>query len=177
MSNFGLSAGTRYVTLEQADKLGYEFDKFITSANEMIYGAVRHSISNTINKVRDATKSFIASSSFNSSSPVRRQKVSDGGAPLIEGVRAYMSKGNNVGFVHILGNRGTNDGTWMLRFFEGGSVDRVNKSGKINSKGEVQSYGHLTGYHFFDRATSNIDTMFYEETQRNINKTVAEING
>ena len=166
---FGLSKGTKHITLEQAEQLNMHFKQFIDGVNSMMNGAIRHSISETLNTIRDLTRANISSSPFNSTSPIRPQKNSPGGALLMMGAQAYMVKGNNVGFVHILGTQGNNDGTWMLRFYEGGTVERTHKNNK--------SVGHLEGYHFFRGATSNIDSLFYNEATKNINKTAKEING
>lgn len=165
---YGFSEGTKTLTLEQAEQLNTHFKQFIENTNKMMDGAIRHSISETLNAVRDRTKSLIMSSGFNATRPVRRQKlVPSGGAPLVSGAQAYMIKGNNIGFVHILGNR-ENDGTWMLRFYEGGTVERMRNDKSLKA---------LPGFHFFSNASSNIDSLFYNEAQTNINKTAKEING
>lgn len=61
-------------------------------------------------------------------------------------MQSVITEGDEVvGKVHIMGTRRSTSGTYRLRFFEGGTVDRVKKS---NSK----STGHIKPLNFFETA-------------------------
>ena len=90
------------------------FGDLFDKTDKRIMSAARHGVSNAINIIRDTTWANVASIPYKMTTPTKKY-----GVPLIEGIKTYMYSGEATGFVDILGNRQTNDGTWMLRFFAG----------------------------------------------------------
>ena len=73
-----------------------------------------------------------------------------------------------AGAVDILGNTRTNDGTWRLRFFEGGTKLRKSKHGK--------NYGRIRETWFFGNAASSIGSDALDMIQTAVSEAVDEIN-
>lgn len=111
---------TKFISLQTKNQL----DEYVGEIRDILDGAARAGVIAAINEVRDKVSSGISSSSFNSSSSIHY------GIPLIEGLRTYTEKNYPIAVTHILGNTKTNDGTWRLRFFEGGTKPRRQKTTK-----------------------------------------------
>lgn len=139
------------------------FKDLFDKTNTRVMQAARHGVSDAINRIKEKTKSKISSSWFNATAPTKKY-----GVPLIEGVKAYMWKGEPTGFADILGNRYTNDGTWMLRFFEGGTKERKSKFGN--------SYGKIRPAWFFGDAVASIGSDAILDIQNSIQHAIDEIN-
>lgn len=138
------------------------FGDLFKKTDQRIMSAARHGVSDAINRIKEKTKSNISSSWFNSSSSRKY------GIGLIEGVKAYLWQGEATGFVDILGNTRTNDGTWRLRLFEGGTKERKSKHGK--------SYGRIRSAWFFSNAVSSIGSDAVTDIQNSIQTAIDEIN-
>lgn len=148
--------------IDAEPRLNAYFKELFDKSNLRIRAAVRHGISQAANVIKEKTERNIRSSSFRSTTSRTYS------APLIEGVKAYLHKGELSGFVDILGNTRTNDGTWRLRFFEGGTKNRKSKYGR--------SYGSIGAEWFFDRAVSSVGSDAVDMIQRSIENAINEIN-
>ena len=139
------------------------FNGLFDRTDKRLMAAARHGISEAINKIKSKTEGNISGSWFNATSPMKKY-----GVPLISGVKAYLYKGEATGFVDILGNRRTNDGTWMLRFFEGGTKLRRSKYGR--------NYGSIRADYFFGNAIASIGSDAIVEIENSIQSAIDEIN-
>lgn len=120
------------------------FGELFDLTNERILAATRHGVSNAVNEIMRRTKANIASSWFNGFSTRTFQ------TPLINGVRGFLYKGEATGIVSVMGDTVHNDGTWRLRFFEGGTAPRPSKHGK--------DYGSIRPTNFFANAINSTDS-------------------
>lgn len=114
-----------------------DMQEFAERHEKEVISKVRHGISNAINQLKEETKSSLSSANppLNVNSPMSE------GASLMEGIKAFMDTtvdDTHEGIVHILGNRKINDGTWRLRFFEGGTQTRYDKR-RRRSLGAIKS--------------------------------------
>ena len=148
--------------IEAAPQIETFFKGLFDKTDKRLMSAARHGVSEAINKLIDSTRSNISSSWFNSTSSKKY------GVPLIEGARGYMYKGAATGFVHILGDTKHNDGTWRLRFFEGGTKPRKSKNGK--------TYGSIRPAYFFESVKASSDTIAMSEIETAIQNAIDEIN-
>ena len=139
------------------------FGELFDKTNIRILQAARHGVSNAINALIDKTKQNVSGAYFRSSTS---QHYS---VPLIEGVRGYLYRGVPTGFVDILGNRQSNDGTWRLRFFEGGTKERKNKS-------NGHSYGRLKPARFFAPVAGMAQTEAVNKIKESISNAIDELN-
>lgn len=141
------------------------FDK----TNSRIMSAARHGVSEAINAIKERTKQNVSSSWFNGTTSAGRTiRGRTYTRPLIEGVNAYMWKGQATGFVDIMGSRGYDDGTWRLRFFNGGTRNRRSKNGR--------SYGSLRPSWFFANAISSAESDASSMIMSSIQSAIDEIN-
>ena len=91
-----------------------------------------------------------------------RNTLPEGGS-LYDGIRCFTWRDAPAATVHIYGNLGHNDGTWRLRFFNGGTKDRYHKKmvdvpgKKRKAKSKGRYVGKITPTNFFDDALTNID--------------------
>lgn len=137
--------------------------------NKRIMSAARHGVSEAINRLKAKTKENIAGSWFNgTTSAGRTLRGMTYTVPLIEGVNAYMWKGQATGFVDIMGSRGYDSGLWRLRFFEWGTRNRKSKNGR--------SYGRIRPAYFFSNAYSSIGSDAIGYIQRAISQAIDEMN-
>lgn len=114
---------TKNTILVNAEKdLQSFFGDLFDKTNTRIMAAARHGVSDALNIIKNTTWANVQSIPYKMTKPTKKY-----GVPLIEGIKTYMYKGEPTGFVDILGNRRTNDGTWMLRFFAGGGAVRKNR--------------------------------------------------
>lgn len=148
--------------IDAEPRLDAYFKGLFDKTNARMRAAARHGISQAADAIKSKTQQNIRSSSFRSTSSLHYS------TPLIEGVKAYLYKGELSGFVDILGNTRTNDGTWRLRFFEGGTKIRKSKNGK--------SYGRIKDHWFFDRAVSSIGSDAVTMIERSVEAAIKEIN-
>ena len=145
------------------------FKNLFDNTNKRIMSAARHGVSEAINAIMNRTKQNVSSSWFNATSSAgRTMRGYTYNRPLIEGVQAYMYKGMATGFVHIMGTPRTNDGTWRLRMFEGGTRKRKSKHGK--------DYGSLRPTWFFSNAVSSVGSDAVTMIQDSISAAIDEIN-
>ena len=149
--------------IDAEDRLKSFFNDRFDRTDKRIRAAVRHGISEAINRIKLKTQQNISGSWF-------RSRTSEHySTPLIEGVKAYLQRGGLLmGYVDILGNTKTNDGTWRLRFFEGGTKLRKAKHGK--------DYGKIRADWFFDRAYNSIGSDAVEIIQSSVDNAINEIN-
>lgn len=110
------------ILVNAEDDLKSFFGDLFDKTNTRIMQAARHGVSDAINIIRNSTWANVQSIPYRMTVPTKKY-----GVPLIEGIKAYMYKGEPSGFVDILGNRQTNDGTWMLRFFAGKGAFRKDR--------------------------------------------------
>ena len=150
---------TEFISLSAKDEL----DKYVGEVRDQLDNAARAGVIAAINTVRDRVKSGVSSASFNSSSSKQF------GVPLIEGVRTYMEQGYPIGVTHILGNTKHNDGTWRLRFFEGGTKERTQKT-------TGRKTGSISARWFFGNSISNADEIAQRLIDDRIAKAIEEIN-
>lgn len=148
-----------FISLSVRDTL----DNFTGELRDKLDRAARAGVIAAINTIRDKVKSSVSSADFNTSSSKQF------GVPLIEGVRTYMEQGYPIGVTHILGNTKTNDGTWRLRFFEGGTKERVQKT-------TGRKTGSISARWFFNDSTSNADEIAQRLIDDRIAKAIEEIN-
>lgn len=94
--------------------------------------------------LRTDVKKAIRKSDFNSTS--RNPKYTD---RLIDGVRSGKVR-NHAIVTHIMGTSETGSGTYRLRFFEGGTRDRIQKTRNGVPLKEPINLGHITAYNFFN---------------------------
>lgn len=150
---------TEFISLSAKDEL----DKYVGEVRDQLDNAARAGVIAAINTVRDRVKSGVSSASFNSSNSKQF------GVPLIEGVRTYMEQGYPIGVTHILGDTKHNDGTWRLRFFEGGTKERTQKTTGRNT-------GSISARWFFRNSISNADEIAQRLIDSRISKAIEEIN-
>lgn len=151
----------REIPIQSATReLRQYFGNFFDLTNKRIFAATRHGVSNAINALNRQTKSNIAGSWFNSSGSNKY------GVGLIEGVNSFLYDNEATGIVNILGTRPANDGTWRLRFFEGGTDFRKSKHGK--------NYGKIRPAHFFANAVNSVN--YFEIIKRSVEQAIDEIN-
>ena len=148
-----------FISLSVIDTL----DNFTGELRDKLDRAARAGVIAAINTIRDKVKSSVSSADFNTSSSKQF------GVPLIEGVRTYMEQGYPIGVTHILGNTKSNDGTWRLRFFEGGTKERVQKT-------TGRKTGSISARWFFNDSTSNADEIAQRLIDDRIAKAIEEIN-
>lgn len=148
-----------FISLSVRDTL----DNFTGELRDKLDKAARAGVIAAINTIRDKVKSSVSSADFNTSSSKHF------GVPLIEGVRTYMEQGYPIGVTHILGNTKSNDGTWRLRFFEGGTKERVQKT-------TGRKTGSISARWFFNDSTSNADEIAQRLIDDRIAKAIEEIN-
>lgn len=148
-----------FISLSVEDTL----DNFSGELRDKLDRAARAGVIAAINTIRDKVKSSVSSADFNTSSSKHF------GVPLIEGVRTYMEQGYPIGVTHILGNTKSNDGTWRLRFFEGGTKERVQKT-------TGRKTGSISARWFFNDSTSNADEIAQRLIDDRIAKAIEEIN-
>lgn len=109
------------ILINAEDDLKTFFGDLFDKTNTRVMQAARHGVSEAINIIKNTTWANVSSIPYKMTTPTKKY-----GVPLIEGIKAYMYKGEATGFVDILGNRRQDDGTWMLRFFAGnGAVRRI----------------------------------------------------
>lgn len=167
-----------FIGFDETDKLKAIFNDLFDVTNERIMQAARHGVSEAINRIKAKTISNVASIPYNMTSPTKKY-----GVPLIEGVKAYMWKGEATGFVDILGNRRQNDGTWMLRFFAGkGAVRRI----KYKPESELsrprpknfkfKTENRIKGYYSLVNAATSLGSDATQEIQNAIKSAIDEIN-
>ena len=150
---------TEFISLSAKDEL----DKYVGEVRDQLDNAARAGVIAAINTIRDRVKSGVSSAGFNSSSSKQF------GVPLIEGVRTYVEKGYPIGVTHILGDTKHNDGTWRLRFFEGGTKERTQKTTGRNT-------GSISARWFFRNSISNADEIAQRLIDSRISKAIEEIN-
>ena len=80
-----------------------------------------------------------------------------------------MEQGYPIGVTHILGDTKHNDGTWRLRFFEGGTKERVQKT-------TGRKTGSISARWFFGNSISNADEIAQRLIDDRIAKAIEEIN-
>lgn len=144
------------IQLKDSDKLSQYVSDFLSDTDNAVKSATRHGISQAIDTIINKTRANIAASDFQSKRPSRQY-----GVPLIEGVRAYMVKGQPFGVTHILGDTRHNDGTWRLRFFEMGVTRK--KRGMIGPN------------YFFKHATADAENIAISLVQQAIDKNLQEM--
>lgn len=155
--------------IDAKDRLESFFKGLFDKTNKRIMSAARHGVSEAIDAIKEKTKSNVMSSNFNGTTSAGRTfRGRTYTTPLIEGVQAYMWQGVPTGFVHIMGTPRVDDGTWRLRFFEGGTRMRRSKNGR--------SYGRIKGNWFFSNAYSSIGSDATTMIQRSIQSAIDEIN-
>lgn len=144
------------IQLKDSDKLSQYVSDMLSDTDNAVKTATRHGISETINTIINKTRANVSASDFQSTRPSRQY-----GVPLIEGVRAYMVKGQPFGVVHILGDTRHNDGTWRLRFFEMGA--KRAKRGIIGPN------------YFFKHASADAENIAISLVQQAIDKNLQEL--
>jgi len=150
---------TQFISVSVKDEL----DKYVGSIRDGLDGAARAGVIAAINEIRDKVKSGVSSSGFNSNSSKQF------GVPLIEGVRTYMEGNYPIGVTHILGDTKHNDGTWRLRFFEGGTKPRTQKT-------YDRFTGSIAANWFFKNAIVNADAEAQKLIDDRIQKAIDNIN-
>ena len=151
--------------MDMTSRLQAFFGELFDTTQENVMRAARHGVSNAINVVRDKTRANVAAMPYRMTVPTRKW-----GVPMIEGVKAYLHKGDATGFVDILGNRRTNDGTWLLRMAGGrGTKPRVTKSSNAYR-------GALQGYYVLSNAAASIGSDAATIIADAISKEIDEIN-
>ena len=149
---------TEFISLSAKDTL----DNFTGELRDKLDKAARAGVIAAINTIRDKVKSSVTSADFNTSSSKQF------GVPLIEGVRTYMEQGYPIGVTHILGDTKHNDGTWRLRFFEGGTKPRTQRT--------YDRYtGSIAANWFFKNAIVNADSMAQKLIDDRISKAIDKI--
>jgi len=144
------------------------FGELFDKTNIRILQAARHGVSNAINALIDKTKQNVSGAYFNGvTSAGRTMRGKTYTIPLIQGVRAFLYQGEPTGFVHILGNTRTDDGTWRLRLFEGGTKQRKSKNG---------SYGRLRPARFFAPVAGMAQTEAVNKIKESISNAIDELN-
>lgn len=133
---------------------GEAFDK----TNKRIMSAARHGVSNAINIIKNTTWANVEAIPYKMTKPTKMY-----GVPLIQGINAYMWKGQATGFVDIMGAREHNDGTWMLRWFAGGGAVRKNR-------------GSIRGYMSLKSAYNSTLGGQMREIQQSISNAIDELN-
>ena len=155
---------TKKMTLISAENdLKEFFGELFDKTNIRIMQAARHGISQAVDALISQAKQNVSGAYFRSSTS---QHYS---VPLIEGVRGYLYRGVPTGFVDILGNRLTNDGTWRLRFFEGGTKERRNKT-------NGHSYGRLRPARFFAPIAGAAEGVAVNKLKESISNAIDELN-
>ncbi len=146
--------------ISAATELRDYFGKLFDLTNTNILRATRHGVSNAINAIIRQTESNISSSWFDGDS------TKSFAVPLKEGVRGYLYKGEATGVATIMGDTIHNDGTWRLRFFEGGTKTRPSKHGK--------DYGRIRPTHFFQNSIKSVNS--FDIIRKTIEDEIDKIN-
>lgn len=146
------------ILINAEDDLKTFFGDLFDKTNTRVMQAARHGVSEAINIIKNTTWANVSSIPYKMTTPTKKY-----GVPLIEGIKAYMYKGEATGFVDILGNRRQNDGTWMLRFFAGKGAVRRNR-------------GVIKGYMSLKSAYSATMSDQMEAINKSIKSAIDEIN-
>lgn len=149
---------TAFVSVEVKDTI----DQYLGEVRDRLDGAARAGVIAAINEISDRVKSNVRSASFNTSSSKQF------GVPLIKGVNTFMIKGYPIGVTNILGQSEPNDGTWRLRFYEGGTKERVRKNGA--------STGRIKAHHFFNNAITSAESIAQKMIDDRIQNVIKSIN-
>lgn len=100
---------------------------------------------------------------------------------MYQGVRMGVYEENYTWFfkVHVLGTRKKGSKTYMLRFFEGGTVPRKTKSPYTDKLGRRypagQNRGQIRPYYFFRTAVSGCESEIVNELEKNMIEEVNKI--
>lgn len=135
-----------------------------------VYDAIRESVNATELLVRNN----MSAQSFNSSSASGRKRSTGKiyTLPLERAIQTgvFNDNGMPTGLISILGNRNQDDGTWRLRFFNDGTVERF-----ISPKGgEKHSIGRIEPTNFFNDALTSVNEVVPNIIQRAIDKVMTE---
>lgn len=153
-----------FIEMDMTSRLRSYFGSLFDKTNSRIMQAARHGVSEAVNVVRNKTLQNVRSIPYNMTGPTKMY-----GVPLIAGVKAYMHRGEATGFVDVLGNRQTNDGTWMLRFFAGKGTKRRKTRNGANR-------GSIKGYYSLSNAAASIGSDAATIISRSIQEAIDEIN-
>lgn len=155
--------------IDAKDSIESFFKGLFDKTNKRIMSAARHGVSEAIDAIKEKTKQNVSSSNFNgATSAGRTLRGRTYTTPLIEGVQAYMWQNTATGFVHIMGTPRNDDGTWRLRFFEGGTKQRRSKKGN--------NYGSLKPAVFFANAITSAEPNAVSMIQSSIQSAIDELN-
>lgn len=104
------------------------------------------------------------------------------GGNLYQGIRIFTWKQAPAATVQIYGNTTTNDGTWRLRFFEGGTKDRYQKirskpeNGRKRGKVVAKKYlGKIQPTWFFKDAIEQVQSQVDSSVVEYINKKMSQV--
>lgn len=144
--------------------------EFLSNARREHIKAVYDSIREVVNAAEALTKMNMSGENFRSATASGRMR-SNGKIytiPLERGVRSgvYNDNGMPTGLISILGDTKQDDGTWRLRFFNGGTVERF----IAPHGGKKHSIGHIEPTYFFDNAISSMNEMAPSIIQAAIDK-------
>ena len=144
------------ILINAEDDIKSFFGELFDKTDTRVMQAARHGVSDAINIIKKTTWANVASIPYKMTTPTKKY-----GVPLIEGIKAYMYKGEATGFVDILGNRQQNDGTWMLRFFAGKGAYRKNR-GFIEGYMSLKSAYNTTMSNQMDAIKKSIESAIDE---------------
>lgn len=123
----------------------YHFGSLVSNLSEAIDMSIdtanvvlRSVMTKAVNDIADTARANLTSKIQGANN-----KLKEGGT-LYAGIRCFTWKNVPAATVHIYGNR-NNDGTWRLRFFEGGTKDRYQRKDKTKSKRQKGNKGRYTG--------------------------------
>lgn len=104
------------------------------------------------------------------------------GGTLYQGIRIFTWKNLPAATVQIYGNTSVNDGTWRLRFFEGGTKERYHKirskpeNGRKRGKVVSKKYlGKIQPTWFFRDAIAQTQSQVEKTIESVINKKMSDI--
>ena len=101
------------------------------------------------NVIKKNTKSNLRTSGIKYNTP--NEKYND---KLIDAVRSSKVKNGSV-VVHIMGTQKNGSGTFRLRFFEGGTRERFQRTYNGQPLKKKRRLGHISAYNFFNSALSS----------------------
>ena len=144
------------------DTLGRSIDEVSKVMSKAESSALRKGA----NLIKKNVRSSVRSSDFDSTS--RNPNYTD---RLIDAVRSSKVKDGSIK-VHVLGTRSSGSGTYRLRFFEGGTKERIQT--KVNGKSlrKPRNLKRIKAYHFFEIGVNESQTEILSTMDEQLTKII-----
>lgn len=164
------------VTIQTNDVIAY-----LDRADTDLRSAEVHGLYVILTKLVEQTKQNMLAAVPRAGQPIRPMKrkgstyATKGDSMLDALRRSIHKKGDNIieGTVHIMGSRDIGSGTFITRFFEGGTKVRMEGRGKGKKK---KSHGKLNAYKFFSNAVNQANSMIDQLLMQSLEETINKLN-